>query len=95
MVTHAASALLVYLTLNAITWFCYDESIWTVLFMAATGYIAQDIAGTVKTLARQIEWVNSFSRQQGGGGMGDHGRRRAAHDIDAPDKILHRAARQH
>lgn len=34
--------------------------------MAATGYIAQDIAGTVKTLARQIEWVNSFSRQQGG-----------------------------
>ena len=66
MVTHAAAALLVYLTLNVITWFCYDESIWTVLFMAATGYIAQDIAGTVKTLARQIEWINSFSSRPEG-----------------------------
>lgn len=37
MVTHAAAALLVYLTLNVITWFCYDESIWTVLFMAPPG----------------------------------------------------------
>lgn len=66
MVTHAAAALLVYLTLNVITWFCYDESIWTVLFMAATGYIAQDIAGTVKTLARQIAWMNSFSSRSEG-----------------------------
>ncbi len=66
MLTHAAAVLLVYVTLNVITWVCYAESIWTVLFMAATGYIAQDIAGTVKTLCRQIEWVNGFSRQQGG-----------------------------
>ena len=43
IVTHAAAALLVYLTLNVITWFCYDESIWTVLFMAATGYIARTL----------------------------------------------------
>ena len=66
MLSHAAAALLVYITLSAITWFCYDESIWTVLLMTATGYIVQDIAGSVKTLFRQIEWVNSFSRQQGG-----------------------------
>ena len=66
MLSHAAAALLVYITLSAITWFCYDESIWTVLLMTATGYIGQDIAGSVKTLFRQIEWVNSFSRQQGG-----------------------------
>ena len=50
MLSHAAAALLVYITLSAITWFCYDESIWTVLFMTATGYIGQDIAGSVKTL---------------------------------------------
>ena len=54
------------MTLNVITWVCYDESVWTVLFIAATGYIVQDIAGTVKTLFRQIEWVNSFSRQSFG-----------------------------
>ena len=34
--------------------------------MAATGYIVQDIAGTVKTLARQIAWMNSFSSRPEG-----------------------------
>ena len=66
MLSHAAAALLVYLTLNAVTWFCYDESIWTVLFMAATGYIAQDIAGSVKTLCRQIPAFDAFSRMEYG-----------------------------
>ncbi|MBQ8095403.1 MAG: sensor histidine kinase [Clostridia bacterium] len=66
MMSHAAAALLVYITLNVIVWFCYDESIWTILFMAATGYIAQDIAGSVKTLFRQIEWIDSFSRRAEG-----------------------------
>ena len=33
--------------------------------------------------------------QQRGGSMGDHGQGRAAHDVDAPGEILHRAARQH
>ncbi|MBQ7184392.1 MAG: GHKL domain-containing protein [Clostridia bacterium] len=66
MLTHAASALLVYITLNVITWFCYDESVWTVLFMSATGYLAQDIAGSVKTLARQTGLAAQLLRWQPG-----------------------------
>ena len=66
MLTHAASALLVYITLNVITWFCYDESVWTVLFMSATGYLAQDIAGSVKTLARQTGRAAQLLRWQPG-----------------------------
>ena len=63
--THAAVPLIVYLLLIAIVWFCYNETIWTVLFTAATGYMAQDIAGSVKTLFRQIEWIDTFSRTNG------------------------------
>ena len=66
MLSHAAVPLMVYVILIVITWICFDESLWTVLFTAATGYIAQDIAGTVKTLCRQIAWVDAFSRQPGG-----------------------------
>ena len=65
IVTHALVALIVYLLLIAIVWFCYDETIWTVLFTAATGYMAQDIAGSVKTLFRQIEAVDAFSLTNG------------------------------
>jgi hypothetical protein len=63
--THAALPLIVYFLLIAIVWFCYNETIWTVLFTAATGYMAQDIAGSVKTLFRQIEWIDTFSRTNG------------------------------
>ena len=50
----------VYLTLIAICWFIYEESFWTALFTASSGYIAQDIAGTVKTLLKLIPFVNSL-----------------------------------
>ncbi len=60
MATHAASVLLVFITLVGITCICYEESIWTALFMAATGYLAQDIAGSVKTIFRQMNWVSSI-----------------------------------
>ena len=63
--THAAVPLIVYFLLIGIVWFCYNETIWTVLFTAATGYMAQDIAGSVKTLFRQIEWIDTFSRTNG------------------------------
>ena len=66
MLTHALVSLIVYLTVIAITWFCYEETIWTVLFVAATGYIFQDIAGSVKTLIRMNGAVDLFARQAWG-----------------------------
>ncbi|MBR1709017.1 MAG: GHKL domain-containing protein [Clostridia bacterium] len=62
MLSHALVSLTVYLLLIAIIWLCYDESIWTALFVAASGYIAQDIGGSVKTLFRQMEWMNLLSQ---------------------------------
>ncbi len=61
MVSHALVAATVYVSLIAVTWLCYDESLWTVLFTAATGYIAQDIGGSLKTLFRQFGPVNALS----------------------------------
>ena len=66
ILSHVAVPLIVYTLLIGITWCCYDESIWTVLFTAATGYMAQDIAGSVKTLFRQIEAINAFSQTRFG-----------------------------
>ena len=66
IMSHAAVPLIVYILLIGIIWFSYDESIWTVLFTAATGYIAQDIAGSVKTLCRQAEAVEAFTRMEYG-----------------------------
>ena len=55
--SHALVAAIVYFLLIGIAFACYNENIWTILFTAATGYIAQDIAGSVKTLVRQIDAV--------------------------------------
>ena len=49
-----------YFILIAVCWFIYEESFWTALFTASSGYIAQDIAGTVKTLLKLIPSVNSL-----------------------------------
>ena len=66
ILSHAAVPLLVFLLLVGVTWLSYDETIWTVLFTASTGYIAQDIGGSVKTLLRQIPLIDLVSRQQWG-----------------------------
>lgn len=52
--SHAALSIVVYMTLIVIVFFSYKESIWTALFAAASGYIAQDLAGSVKQLVKQI-----------------------------------------
>lgn len=44
----------VYLVLIALCWFLFDESFWTALFVAASGFIAQDLGGTLKTLLKLI-----------------------------------------
>ena len=66
ILSHAAVPLIVYILLIGIIWFSYDETIWTLLFTAATGYIAQDIAGSVKTLCRQVEAIDAFSTMEYG-----------------------------
>ncbi len=62
MASHALVTITVFLCLVAISWLCFEENLWTILFAAATGYLFQDIAGSVKTLLRQIEAVNGVAR---------------------------------
>ena len=66
MVSHALVALAVYVLLIGIILLCYDESIWTALFVAASGYLAQDLGGSVKTLMRQFGFVELMNRHQAG-----------------------------
>lgn len=54
MTGRAFSMVAVYLLLILLAWFCYRESIWTALFVASSGYIAQDIAGSLKMVLRLI-----------------------------------------
>ena len=61
LLTHAVTAALTYLALIAIIWFSYEESIWTVLFYASIAYMSQDIAGSIKTLVRQLAFVDQIA----------------------------------
>lgn len=51
--SHVLSTLLI--------WACYQESLWTVLFVFSSGAIAQDIAGTLKTVLKFIPFVRALS----------------------------------
>lgn len=51
-----------YLILIAICWFVYQESFWTALFVASSGYIAQDLSGTLKMVLKLIPAVNGLCR---------------------------------
>ncbi len=62
LLSHALIATSVYLCLIGIIWFSYDETLWTVLFYASIGYMAQDIGGSVKTLFRQSSFINSVAQ---------------------------------
>ena len=56
----------VYLVLILLCWFFFEESFWTALFVAASGYIAQDFGGTVKTLLKLNPWVNRLCQDDFG-----------------------------
>ena len=43
---------ILYLLLNLLVWFCYNESVWTVLFVTASGYVLQDMASDIKAALR-------------------------------------------
>lgn len=57
LASHALMSALVYAYLIAMVYFCCDETIWTALFAAASGYIAQDIAGSLKQIVRKIPFM--------------------------------------
>ena len=52
--------LLAYFVLVLLCYFSYAESFWTALFVASSGFIAQDMAGTLKTVLRQIPLVDTL-----------------------------------
>ncbi len=54
LISHAAMSLIVYFVLILVVLVCFTETIWTVLFVTASGYIAQDLAGSLKQLMKQI-----------------------------------------
>lgn len=43
-----------YLILNLLVWLCYDESVWSTLFVTASGYVLQDMASGVKAALRYL-----------------------------------------
>lgn len=43
-----------YLLLNLLVWFCYKESVWTTLFVTASGYVLQDMASGFKAALRYL-----------------------------------------
>ena len=43
---------ILYLLLNGIVFFCYEESLWTALFVTASGYLVQDMASALKSTLR-------------------------------------------
>ena len=61
MLSHAAVSVFAYFFLIAIALFCFDESIWTVVFTASSGYLIQDIAGSLKTIVRIAPAADRFS----------------------------------
>lgn len=65
LLSHALVCMLIYATLLMITIVCFDETIWTLLFVTASSYIAQDLAGSVKTLMREFAWIQQLSQTAG------------------------------
>lgn len=53
---------LIYGLLILVSFVCFEESIWTVMFVASSGYMLQDIASNIKQLLRLWSWVNSFMK---------------------------------
>lgn len=51
---------LIYGLLILVGFICFEESIWTVMFVASSGYMLQDIASNIKQLLRLWPWVNGF-----------------------------------
>lgn len=57
----AAVSLLVYFLTIIISFAAFDENGFTALFVGSSGYIAQDMAGTVKTVVKLLPGMNELS----------------------------------
>ena len=54
-------SVLIYFSLIAICCICLDESFFTALFVASSGYIAQDLAGSLKTIFRLAPRIDKLA----------------------------------
>ncbi len=66
VLSHAAVSLICYIFLILLSIVCFEESLWTILFTASSGYIAQDLAGSFKTVFRQITVIGKLSEMKFG-----------------------------
>lgn len=60
-IMRAGCMFLVYACVIICAYLCYDESIWTVLLVASSGYIAQDMCGSLKTLCKVVPSIAALS----------------------------------
>ena len=51
---------LIYGLLILVGFICFEESIWTVMFVASSGYMLQDIASNIKQLLRLWPWIKDL-----------------------------------
>ncbi len=65
LLSHAFASMAMYVLLLGMTFVCFDETIWTLLFVTASAYIAQDLAGSVKTLLREFAFVRELAQTAG------------------------------
>ncbi len=45
---------------------CFEESIWTVMFVASSGYMLQDIASNIKRMLWLWTWISGFMKTNAG-----------------------------
>lgn len=57
---------LIYGLLILVSFICFEESIWTVMFVASSGYMLQDIASNIKQLLQLWPWINGFMQTNAG-----------------------------
>lgn len=57
---------LVFFLLALVCWSIYDESFWTALFVTSSGFAAQDMGGTFKTLLKLFPGMNALAQDKFG-----------------------------
>ncbi|MBQ9303738.1 ATP-binding protein [Butyrivibrio sp.] len=60
-ITRAVASLLVFFFTIIVCYLAFDENFYTALFVASSGYIAQDISGTVKTVIKLVPGIGEMS----------------------------------
>ena len=60
-IMRAVASLMVFFFAIIVCYIAFEENFYTALFVASSGYISQDIAGTVKTVLKLIPGINEIS----------------------------------